>query len=205
MTTCRSLTMSAGAMSLTDLRTTIPGASLKDSLADQEAGRIRAAVDERLLAGLDVERRKLKDRCGTCGRQLEGCIQELKREIEQQVLEMGLKLAEIVLRHKLPYREMLASLIRDTLGPVSDLQGVRVRVSLAEAESLRTSGSCGLPHTVVSEQVVVVADAALSDGDLIIESRNGIFDGRLNERLSLLKDKLSERMKQTDADPAKTS
>lgn len=196
--------MSAGASGLTDLRVSSAGSSLQETQVDQEAALIRAKVDQLLQIELGLERRRQKERCGNCGAQMEACVRDLKKEIELQVLDMGLKLAEIVLRHALPDRDMLVNLIRDTLGPISDLQGVRVRVSPAEAEGLKNPGGGGLPCPAVSEQVAVVADSTLSNGDLIIESRNGIFDGRLKERMSLLKDKLSERMKQPHADAAKT-
>jgi flagellar biosynthesis/type III secretory pathway protein FliH len=116
-----------------------------------------------------------------------------------QVVNMGLRLAEVVLRHQLPDRAMLENLIRETLNPISDLRGVRVRVSAAELAALKNPAPAELPKPPFLDQVEVVADPILSDGDLMIESRNGIFDARLSERLVVLADKLKERMKNSDA------
>lgn len=201
MTTCRSVMMGVGAMQLTALRVTSPdGNPMPNDPAEEEAARVKAQAEALLRERLDLERRKQQSRCSQCERQLEKCILEMKEEIEVQVVGMGLKLAEIVLRHQLPDRSMLEGLIRETLQPISDLHGVRIRVSPAEAEDLKNSDGGGRPSLALSDLVEVVGDPALSEGDLLIESRNGIFDGRLKERLSLLNEKLTERMKHVDAD-----
>lgn len=199
----KTLVMSRGAVRLTTMRATVPGVPAKSDELARELARTKAEAAEALRREVEQVRLKQQGRCRQCEGQLDACLRRMRDEIETRVVEMGLKLAEIVLRHQLPDRVMLENLIRETLQPVSDLRGIRIRVSPAEAQAqtLKNAVGSGWPSPALSEQVELTADPALSDGDLVIESRSGIFDARLKERLALLSEKLEERLRHTHAIP----
>ncbi len=120
------------------------------------------------------------------------CIASMRKEIQTKVIDLSLRMAEIILRHELPDREMLHNLIVKTLEPVSELKGAVVRISSHDWELFGEQIASG-DHLGVGSTVEFAEDPNLSAGDVIVESRNGIFDARLNERLKLLKESLNER------------
>ena len=120
------------------------------------------------------------------------CIVSLRKDIQLKVVDLSLRLAEVIVRHELPDRDMLHNLIVKTLEPVSDLQGACVRISSRDWELFGKEIAAG-DHLGVGSTVQFAEDPNLSAGDVIIESRNGIFDARLNERIKLLKETLDDR------------
>ena len=156
----------------------------KDAAAEAQAD-CRARVEK-----LQVEQ---ADRCRRCGCQFEDFIGRMKAEIAEEVIGLAVRLAELLLRHELPDRQMLCSVIRETLEPVSDLQGAKVRMHPNDAESVRGLRGEAMTPMIISDRVEIVPDSSLSLGDMLIESRNGLFDARLNQRLSLLEERLRER------------
>lgn len=120
------------------------------------------------------------------------CIETLRKEIQANVVDLSIRLSEVIVRHELPDREMLHNLIVKTLEPVSDLQGALVRISSSDWQLFGEQVSSG-DHFGVGSTVKFAEDPNLSAGDVIVESRNGIFDARLDERLKLLKETLHER------------
>jgi flagellar biosynthesis/type III secretory pathway protein FliH len=128
-----------------------------------------------------------------CQSGIDQVVNDLKAEIQHHVVDLSIRLAEVIIRHELPDGEMIRDLIVKTLEPVSDLQGALVRISSADmklfGERVIKSGERGVGNTVEFAE-----DPNLQQGDVIVESRNGIFDARLNERLKLLKETLSKRM-----------
>ena len=148
---------------------------------------------------IEVERNKQAEKCGTCGRQFDAFLDNMKKEIADQVIRLSVRLSEMIVRHELPDREMLFSVMKETLEPISDLQGAKVRMNPAEAETLRSRrGDASVPM-VISDRVEIVGDPDLSLGDLVIESRNGVFDARLNQRLTLLEERLKARQNNNHA------
>jgi flagellar biosynthesis/type III secretory pathway protein FliH len=119
-------------------------------------------------------------------------INSLRKDIQANVVDMSLRLSEVIVRHELPDREMLRNLIVKTLEPISDLQGAMVRISSNDWKLFGEEISNG-DHLGVGSTVKFAEDPNLVAGDVIVESRNGIFDARLKERLKLLKETLHER------------
>ncbi len=199
MITSKCLVMDGAAFRLTEVKEIPAPAPVRDVTAENELNRLVSEAKARFDACVAREQNQQKQRCAACSVQLDACIQGMKEEIETQVVSMALQLAEVVLRHQLPDRVMLENLIRETLSPISDLRGVRVRVSPAESAALKNPVGTEWPKPPFLEQVELVADPTLVDGDLMIESRNGIYDARLSERLLVLAEKLKERLKHSDA------
>lgn len=148
---------------------------------------------------LDAERKMQAEKCGICGRQFDAFLDNMKKEIADQVIRLSVKLSEMIIRHELPDREMIFNVMKETLEPISDLQGAKVRMNPAEAEMLRNRRGDSSVPMVISDRVEIVGDPGLSLGDLVIESRNGVFDARLSQRLTLLEERLKARQNNNHA------
>jgi flagellar biosynthesis/type III secretory pathway protein FliH len=153
----------------------------------------RKRYDDQLATLRDRQKELLLKMTG----EFDGLCQAMKREIGEELLELSLRLAEVVLQHTLPDRAMMEQVIRETLEPISDLQGAKLRLSPQDVE-LFGEEQGALP-VMFSDKVELVPDAALSPGDLLVESRNGYFNARLEERMVLLRERLSKRYRH-DAD-----
>ncbi len=150
--------------------------------------RLNAEVSRQLSADRERFARLLSE----CTDRFDGVIQSLRNEIQTQVVDFSIQLSEVILRHELPDSAMIRNLIIKMLEPVSDLQGARVRISSADW-ALFGGNVLSEEDRGIRNSVEFVDDPKLATGDVIVESRNGIFDARLNERLKLLKEALHER------------
>ncbi len=115
-------------------------------------------------------------------------VRRLQDDIQEQLIGMSIAVAERILQTHLPNVAMLRSVLAETLAPISDLQGLRVRMSPADIEAVQQ----GKHDLATSHYIEWVTDPALSPGDVITESRNGIFDGRIKERLAVLAEALRD-------------
>ena len=154
----------------------------------------RQQMEKELAAAQAAQRQQ----CRNCGDQFDAFLHGLKKETGQRVIDLALSLAEVIVRHQLPDADMLRKILEETLEPVGDLQGARVRLNGADAQALRSAAARSMP-LLVSGAVEIVEDPALAPGDLLIESRHGCFDGCLNQRLETLKKRLRERYGNGDA------
>ncbi|MDF7808012.1 FliH/SctL family protein [Pontiellaceae bacterium B12219] len=157
---------------------------------------LEAEYEERLEREVSVrlagERERFDRTLNQCTANFDRCIGTLRKEIQANVVDLSIRMAEVIVRHELPDRDMLHNLIVKTLEPVSDLQGALVRLSSSDWNLFGEQISNG-DHLGVGSTVQFAEDPNLAAGDVIVESRNGIFDARLNERLKLLKETLHER------------
>lgn len=169
-----------------------------DDSVEKEAllrAELQKQYDQRLAEGIDKKtcdiEKRYKILLENSTSQFSRLIVSLRREIQDKVVDLAVELAEVIVRHQLPDPEMMQELISKTLDPVSDLQGARVRVCPEDFELMgdqMINDLNGIEHAVE-----FVSDSKLGRGDVIVESRNGIFDARLDERLNLLKETLDER------------
>lgn len=158
-------------------------------------------LEREVAVRLAGERLRFDQTLKQCTTNFDRCIETLRKEIQANVVDLSIRLSEVIVRHELPDRDMLHNLIVKTLEPVSDLQGALVRISSSDwklfGEQIGTGDQLGVGSTVKFAE-----DPNLSVGDVIVESRNGIFDARLDERLKLLKETLHERSGRKDPEPA---
>lgn len=170
---------------------------LRAELEAEYAQRLEREVAVR-LAG---ERENFDQKLNQYITNFDRCIESLRKEIQSNVVDLSIRLSEVIIRHELPDRDMLHNLIVKTLEPVSDLQGALVRISSNDWKLFGGEISNG-DHLGVGNTVQFAEDPNLSVGDVIVESRNGIFDARLDERLKLLKETLHERSGRKSPEPA---
>jgi len=139
-----------------------------------------------------------EERCTLCGERFESFLDDMKKETGHKVIELALELTEAIVRHRLPDVAMIREVLVQTLEPIADLQGAKVRLAAADARAVESGdGLCSLP-TMISDAIEIVPDSTLDQGDIVIESRNGCFDARLGRRLEMLRERLLERYRNGD-------
>ena len=153
---------------------------------------LEAAATARTRESVAAERARWQGLWRNVEDALTAFVRDVESKVSSQLIELSLKVAETIIRRQLPDRDMLRDVIREVLDPLSDVQGVRVHLSPADAEALLEARGGGGPQSI-ADHVDVVADSSLRDGDVLIESRNGYFDARIEERLGLLGERLIDR------------
>ncbi len=148
---------------------------------------------EEAAAALAAEREKYARLRQTLDARIGQFMREAETQIREQLIAMALRISEIILKRELPDRDMVRTVILETLEPVSDLQGVKVRLNPDDADALLKAQDASDTAERLPRHLEIVADRDLAPGDALIESRNGYFDARLRERLTLLEERLRER------------
>ncbi len=148
-----------------------------------------------LSTNLKTEQRQ---KCAKCEKSIQKTFVSMESDIRRQLIGLSMQIAEIILRRELPDKEMLQKVIADILDPISDLRGVKIK--LCPQDRLRMHGESS-PNESCSPGIEWVEDPALKPGDVLVESRNGYFDGRLKERLAVLAEAL-ETVAANQAEPA---
>ena len=164
--------------------------------------RVRAACDEQYKKQLEQElnalqekhKKEMEEALGRRDaviqqfeRQFGDFVDGMRTEISSEVIECSVQIAELILRRRLPDHDMMLDLLKITLTPISDLQGMRIRVSPDDYALMMQDGVVDISY---EGQFDWSADSGLQPGDMIIESRNGIFDASLSQRMELLKEQL---------------
>lgn len=153
--------------------------------------KIRSELEEEYRSRhAELDRRSLK-LCQAVEGAVAAFMKDFEEKVVSQMVEMSMRLAEIILRSQLPNRDMVEQIIRKTLDPVMDLQGVRIKLSAVDAALIREGGGAELNR--ILKQVEIAVDSSLKDGDVLVESRNGYFNSKIHERMSLLESELKER------------
>lgn len=159
----------------------------KRELAEVRA-RTTAEMEQKLTQELAALRAKQQESWKRLNEELGRTLQQLESDIRRQLIEMSVRISEIILCHKLPDADMIRRVLEEVLSPISDLQGVRVRMAPGTLEAL--TGQQDTPQ--LHPGLECVEDSELKPGDVIVESRNGIFDGRLRSRLGELAEALAQ-------------
>ena len=160
------------------------------------------ALRSELRAGMEQELEEKLAECREKQRELWSALEinfhkytkSCEQTISAQLIDLALRIAEVILQHELPDRDMIKGIIQKTLEPLSDLQGVRVHMCPEDARDIKVARENNNAEDI-TRLVEVVSDTSLKSGDVFIESRNGFFDARIAERLKILKQKLVERQK----------
>ncbi len=155
-----------------------------DRIARQARQMAEEMVRREVLAMKEAERKRIAQ----WETEWQKSLDKLRGEIQRQVIDMAIGIAEVILQHELPDAAMLRGMIEETLAPVSDLQGMRIRLSPRDIEAARQ----GQLSPARGAAIEWIADPNLKPGDMIIESRNGVIDGRLHERLGALTEALKD-------------
>ncbi len=146
------------------------------------------AAEKRMQQQIEALRTTQKQLWAGLNTELAQTLSELEGDIRQQLIGMSIRIAEIILCRLLPDAAMVRQVLEEVLAPISDLQGVRVRVAPGTLDILTGGGDTpGL-----KPGLECVEDPELKPGDVFVESRNGIFDGRLRSRLDHLAEVLAQ-------------
>ena len=167
-------------------------------MEDAEEQRINNKVQQLVAEAVAKEKKTLhaaeNQRKKTLEASWNETIQERKNDIQKQLLDMSIQIAEMIIQRELPDRDMLRSIIQETLAPVSDLQGIRIRMAPHDSPDNENGSEIIAPQWRAIEWV---ADPTLAPGDVIVESRNGIFDARIKERLQTLREAIANPARYT--------
>lgn len=166
--------------------------ALEDEIRAELEVQFAQILEEEVANRIQQERKHFEEALAKSMAGFDQVITSLRKDIQDNVVDLSIRLSEVIVRHELPDREMMHNLIVKTLEPISDLQGAMVRISSSDWALYGNEISTG-DHLGVGSTVKFAEDPNLVSGDVIVESRNGIFDARLGERLKLLKESLHER------------
>ncbi len=111
-------------------------------------------------------------------------LERLERHLNEQSLELAVRLAETLLRHSMPDHEMLRSVMAETLEPIASSGRVKVRMHPDDAAIF--AGSEKLPPSLAG-RIELAPDSSLGRGDMMMEDGFGLLDARLSERIALLR------------------
>lgn len=174
-------------------RAVIEMRAIRSQQAQIEAMRaeMRSELEEEYKLRHAEQQQSMVNACRAIEEAVTAFMKDFEEKVVGQMIEMSLRLAEMILRSHLPNRDMVEQIIRKTLAPVMDLQGVRIKLSARDAELIECDA--GREMARILEQVEIAVDSNLKDGDVVVESRNGYFNSRIHERMSLLESELKER------------
>ena len=168
---------------------------------DIEAVRASAAEEVRreLMAVWAQEREQDHVRWKTLEASINAYFDALDRQVADELVRISLGIAEAIVRRTLPDRAMVLDLLRSSLEHVTDLQGARVRLHPEDESVLRKiQEAASTPG--ISGPIELHADPSLRRGDMLIETRSGFFDARLDTRLQVLREELLERIRHEHSD-----
>ena len=179
------------------IRVEQPELDRERQMTEQVRRQTMAEAEKKFAVELGAIRNQQRQRWEAMDREIGGFLDSFEKRVIDQLLDLSIRIAEVLVRRSLPDRELVRDVIRQTLSPITDLQGVRVRLHRSDADSLIATRGTASPAGV-EDKVEIVADSTLSPGDVMIESRNGYFDARIGERIKLVDEKLRERLKGPD-------
>lgn len=142
----------------------------------------RAEMEKKMAEELAALQKRQQENWQRLNEELGRTLKQLESDIRHQLIEMSVRISEIILCHKLPDADMMRRVLDEVLSPISDLQGVRVRMAPGALAALSGRTDASPLHPGLE----CVEDGDLKPGDIVVESRNGIFDGRLKARLGEL-------------------
>ena len=177
----------------------------QDVAEDQtvELARIRREALEDAKQQVEAEVRQEQDRrrgmLAKLETELGAYLDNLEHEVSRQLVSYALELAEILVRHESTHAAMIRDIITDTIDPAAGTEGIRVRLCPADVEAI-TQDASSLSGDAVLSSIEFITDPALGPGDVTIDSPSGYFNGRISERVRILKERLAEQMGESGAD-----
>ena len=169
--------------------------SLEDSLleAQMKNDSLTATVAD-LTAKLQSIENDHRHAIDTMKASLVACMRKTQHHLNRQLIALSIRVAEVILRHKLPDKNMVEGVLHKTLDRACSTDGVRIRLNHADFQTFSdnsTTASC-------NSGLETLVDPSLKPGDVVIETENGWFDARISERLRLVQETLSERYRNTN-------
>jgi flagellar assembly protein FliH len=168
---------------------------------DAEAAVVAAAAAEAaaLAAAAHAEQMALIEaRLGGAVAQLAATAERLASEARSDALEVAFFLAQRILEVELGTSvESMAALARSAVRRLGDSRRIQLRLSPADAETIRALLAARGPAVLTSlsaAQIEVVPDPSLQRGDCVVEGDSGSVDGRLDTRLDELRRALTEEL-----------
>lgn len=122
----------------------------------------------------------------------------LERYLNEQTAEMALALAEVILRHALPDRDMMKNVLKEVVGRISDSENVKIRAN-PEDMALLKDGLTEADMGPVAGRVDFVPDSTLGSGDMLVENGFGCYDATIKARTEIMREELKVKLGKTYA------
>ncbi len=166
---------------------------LEQELAQTEAAayaRGRRDADSETHERISTTLQNTADRLAQSVKQLAELRPRLCKEAEADVLRLAMAIAQRILHRQLNIDPTaLEALVKVSLDRLGRQEQIRVRVSAALAETIRT-----ILSKLLSRPVDVAADSNLEPGSLIFETSRGQLDASLNSQLDEIERGLIDRL-----------
>ena len=151
-----------------------------------------AAISEGRELGRQEIRRELEATLGRAAAMVEALERiwhdELAK-VDEDLLELTLKISERIVGTVLRYdKDKLLTMIRSLILIPNERRNLKIHVSNADWEWLTNLKERGLPP------YPLIRDEMLEQGDVVIESSEGVFDARLETQLDKFREILSEEL-----------
>ena len=140
-----------------------------------------------------------KDGLSEIEKQFESFLQELKhmiqeallerkriiKELEPQVVDLSLKIAEKILRREASsYEDMIFEQVEVALNKLNDRTKITLRVNRMDVGRLNSYRDRILSLQDDIKELDIVEDLRVEEGGCIVETASGTVDGRINTQLS---------------------
>jgi flagellar assembly protein FliH len=113
--------------------------------------------------------------------------ERLAEQARADTLEIAFQIARRILEQELRTGpDALFALVRSAVRRAGDVRRVLIRVAPQDVQLLEGDSGKAALQTITVARVEIVGDAALTPGDVIVESAEARIDGRLSSRLNEL-------------------
>lgn len=116
---------------------------------------------------------------------LDAYLAKLEKQVREQVCDLALVLAGEIINIEVQRGDAIKHVVSDLL---QESGGVRQGELLVHPDHVELLSKQGLP-----DGIKISGDASLEPGDAMFEFNRGVLDGRVKERLSLLRERLTEQ------------
>lgn len=146
-----------------------------------EAGRTAAEAEAQATA---AEYRSLIE---AFVKQIEAERQRLWREAERQIVAFVMEIAQKVVKEEAKInREVALSVVRNALRRVVDTERVRIRVNLADLETVRGAREELLTLIDGIDHLEIIEDRRVQPGGCVVETNAGTIDAKLETQFAEL-------------------
>lgn len=140
----------------------------------EEAGRIAARErSEPLIAALE-----------TLLSELDGVRQRLRRQLEQEVVELAMQVARKVVRHELTSpRETILCVVQEAMDRLDDPGQIAIRLNPEDLKRIRSAGERMAAVLDNLDRIHFEEDPGMACGGCYVQTEYGDIDARIEEQL----------------------
>ncbi len=128
---------------------------------------------------------------------------EIENNVESELCNVAFQIAEIIITRELKDpQSIIQNIIKETLSPVCSYNDIKLKLSTTDATLIKK-----IKFDNYSPNIEILGENSLIPGDVIVESPQGIIDGKISSRIEVLREflinKLSSESKPEDDQSSK--